>query len=130
MNDFSLKHISIRIPLKYTRIIEDSGENLSEFMRKVLEDFFSEEKLKKQIEEYENEITRLKKLLDKVKTDFDTIEEEEREWLIETIQALKKDSSFINPRFYTWVNEFSKRRFCTINQFQEILEKVRKEVFE
>jgi len=116
---------SIRISPEHQRKVAEAGINLSEFLRKKLDDEFSEEYLiEQQIGHHERQLMkwreRRQRQNEKQKLMFD-LSDGEVEFLVRTRELLNEKPEFLQGRIQLYANRFAKPFSISNSDFQQLM---------
>lgn len=101
--------LSCRVDAQTAMLIESSGINLSEFVRKKLdEEFGNLENIRTYKEELKQKIEKLEILEKKIINGIKQKEKQERDFLKETEQVLKRNINFLDVRLEMYNKKFVK----------------------
>ena len=101
--------LSCRVDAQTAMLIESSGLNLSEFVRKKLdEEFGNLENIRTYKEELKQKIEKLEILEKRIINRIKQKEKQERDFLKETEQVLKRNINFLDVRLEMYNKKFAK----------------------
>jgi len=101
--------LSCRVDAQTAMLIESSGLNLSEFVRKKLdEEFGNLENIRTYKEELKQKIEKLEILEKRIINGIKQKEKQERDFLKETEQVLKRNINFLDVRLEMYNKKFAK----------------------
>lgn len=101
--------LSCRVDAQTAMLIESSGINLSEFVRKKLdEEFGNLENIRTYKEELKQKIEKLEILEKRIINGIKQKEKQERDFLKETEQVLKRNINFLDVRLEMYNKKFAK----------------------